>query len=205
VIKPANFRPFSDAPESIGEVIDRFRASLVDSEGEAAIEIGVRAGGTSAAMCAAAAKQPGFLVIGLDPWGNAPYTEGGVDVSSRLDYGEDHYATARQLLAPFPNSALFRIDADTFLEALLPRYRWWVAGRSFPTVPRWLAFAYLDGLHDDADVAREALLLLPFLAPGGRICVDDVHRCPAAIALLGSIPRLVRENTSERRACFVAR
>ena len=126
-------------------------------------------------------------------------------MSRRLDYGAGHYQTARALLASFPNSALYRLDADLFFESLLPAFRWWESGRRYPSCERWLAFAYLDGPHDDADVARHALACLPRLAVGGRLCIDDARRCRSAVALLEAVPGLEREELSERRACFVWR
>ena len=195
---------YTDAPASIGEVLDRFRASLGDSEGEAAVEVGVRAGGTSASMCLLTRDRPGFIVLSVDPWGNAPSIERGGDVSDLLDYGDGHYATARRLLSSFPNSALFRMDADLFLSVVLPVFRWWEAGREYPTRSRWLSFIWLDGPHDDADVAREALLSLPILAPGGRLCIDNADRCPRAIALLEGIRTLRRESMAGTRACFLS-
>jgi len=194
---------FTDAPSTIGDVLEQFALSLREAQGQAAIEIGVRAGGTSAAMCSLAAHLDDFLVIGVDPWGNAQYLEGGRDVSRQLDYGDAYYCGARRLLATFPNHSLFRMEADAFLSHVMPRYRWWRHGRQYPTCERWLSFAYLDGPHDDEDVAREALLLLPLLSPRGRISIDNAERCPNAVRLLGGTPLLEMVLMQHHRVAFV--
>lgn len=199
---PPGLEDHIDAPGTIGDVVHQLARALAESKGQAALEVGVRAGGTSALMCVLAASRPDFLVIGVDPYGNAPYWERGRDTSGALDYGDEHYARARALLAHFSNHALFRMDADTFLAGVLPRYSWWSLGRRFPDHERFVAFAFLDGPHDDASVCREALLVLPFLAPAARLCIDNVGLCPGAVALLDGLPELERITLGNDRACF---
>ena len=157
--------------------------------GEAALEIGVRSGGTSAMMCMIAEKlldRP-FAVLSVDPYGHMPYLEAHQDVSRVLDYGEAHYAHARRLLAGFRSSLLYRLDVETFLLHLLPHLSWWFDHQRYPTEQRFLSFAFLDGPHDDRSVALQCALLLPRMAPGACLVIDNADKCPGAAALL---PRL---------------
>lgn len=174
----------TDDPKGIHLVMERFLEALSRSDGEAALEVGVRAGGTSAMMCEIARRSglagPQFRVLSVDPYGECPYIEGGKDVSSRLDYGEHFYVQAKTLLAPFANSILFRMDADSFLRSVLPSYAWWFEHKRFPSRRPFLSFAYLDGPHDSADVASQALMLWDLVVAGGEICIDNGDHCPAA-------------------------
>lgn len=67
------FAPLTDGPEAAALVARRFVRAMEESAGEAALEIGVRAGGMSAIFCRLAAAP--FMVISVDPWGRAPYFE----------------------------------------------------------------------------------------------------------------------------------
>lgn len=196
------FARFTDGPEDAEPVACRFAQALSEAGGEAALEIGVRAGGMSAIFCylAARLRPPPFMVFSIDPWGCAPYAERGEDVSSILAYGERFYAEARALLARFPNSVLYRLDADLFLDGVLPHLRWWFEHTAFPTSPRFLSFAYLDGRHDAASVVSETMRVLPHVAPRGCVLIDNVDKCPEAAAFLrAAFPRLRIEDLGDRR------
>lgn len=176
----------TDSPAGLEPLGLLFASLLATTRGMAALEIGVRAGGTSGVMCELARQlaPPGFVVLSVDPWGHAPYMEAGRDVSPLLDYGDAHYARARAVLAPYANSLLFRLDADTFLDALLPRLRWWHAHRCHPSSDRFLSLVYLDGRHDDDSVLGEVRRVLPHVCEGGTIVIDDVDKCPRAVEIL---------------------
>lgn len=184
------FSAHTDGPENARGIAARFAAAIEAAPaGEAALEIGVRSGGTSAMMCFIAERllERPFAVLSVDPYGRMPYLENHRDVSAVLDYGEQHYARTRQLLAGFQSSIFFRLDVEPFLLHLLPHLAWWFEHRRYPTEERFLSFAFLDGPHDDRGVALQCALLLPRMAPGASLVIDNSDKCPGASALL---PRL---------------
>jgi hypothetical protein len=187
------FADQTDLPDHAAAVASCFIAALRDSGGVAALEIGVRAGGMSAILCdlAASLRPLPFMVISVDPWGEREYTEDGYDVSDLLGYGEAFYGDARRLLSQFDNSLLFRLDADTFLDRLLPGLRWWYLHDQFPREQRFLSFVYLDGRHDAASVTSEARRIAPFVAGQGVILVDNFDKCSEAYGALVTIDRVV--------------
>lgn len=190
----AKLAPFTDGPDRALDVARRFARAVRESAGEAALEIGVRAGGMSAAFChlGVALRNPPIMVMSVDPWGCAPYFEAGRDVSGVLDYGEQHYHTARALLGRFSNNMLFRLDADTFLNHLLPHLRWWREHVEYPGTVRFLAFVYLDGRHDAPSVLNEVIRVLPYLATHACIVVDNVDKCLGVEPVLRGLDPLLR-------------
>lgn len=201
------YASLTDGPDLAAPVAQRFVQALRQSSGDAALEVGVRAGGMSAIFCqlAAALHRGDFMVLSVDPWGCAPYFEAGRDVSSVLRYDDHFYAVARQLLGRFPNNMLFRLDADTFLDHLLPHLRWWIAHVAYPRATPFLSFVYLDGRHDARSVIGEVLRILPYLVDHGCIVVDNVDKCPEACQFLSSIPGLTQERLPGHRVALTRR
>lgn len=198
------FAAFTDGPASSAIVAQRFCNALSESQGEAALEIGVRAGGMSAIFChiARSLAPPSFMVFSVDPWGSAPYMEGGKDVSWGLGYDDGCYVRARLLLAGFPGSVLYRLDADTFLCHLLPNLRWWVEHEPHPQRANFLSFAYLDGRHDGLSVAGELARVAPFVAPGGCVMIDNIDKCPEVRPLFGAMSNFSAEFIPENRVAL---
>ena len=181
--------------EWFAQAVDRTR----DRGGRAAIEIGVRAGGTSAMLCGVADQiaPDGFMVFSVDPWGGRPFFVG---ASEGPRYGEDLSTSAKARLAPFWRSAVFRMTSREFIYGVLPWYRWWVDGTEYPASRRFLSFVFLDGQHESAGVVQEAVGVLPFMAPGGAIVVDNTESCPSAIAMLHSSPLFSGSGTAHWEA-----
>ena len=200
--------PLSDA--EVHEIVNRHRGSTDSGEtadvpalwfrdaingternpdgGPVAVEIGVRAGGMSAIFCdiAKAIGTECFMVLSVDPYGLAPY------YSPRkigTDYDEIMYVAAKRRLADFPNSAMFRMTASDFLTRVLPDYRWWYKGNQYPSGRRFVAFAYVDGQHDDVSVVSEVAALVPHMTRGGMIAIDNTEACPAAVEMLSASAR----------------
>jgi len=187
-----NYAKYTDAPQDI-EVVARWCADAMEATGEtggcAAIEIGVRCGGTSAIMCALADAMglKEFLVISVDPYGMMPfYTP---ELTDKV-YGESDYTEAKTVLAGFARSAFFRMTAGDFIASVLPTYRWWVRGTQHPSSRRFLSFAFVDGQHEDTNVVQEVAGLVPFIAPGGVVAIDNTNVVERAVALLKDSPRL---------------
>ena len=188
----AAHRDQTDDPDGIAVVADWFRQALEGTAsewGEAALEIGVRSGGTSAILCEMAEEfgLTGFAVLSVDPYGNIPLYSPSLSGNT---YGEDHYVTAKRVLAQYPRSALFRMTADEFIHSVLPVHRWWFGGLVFPAKRRYLSFVYLDGQHDHPSVVSEVEALVPFMAPRGIIAIDNTESVPGAIEALAGSPRL---------------
>lgn len=182
----------TDAPGSIVVVARWFRDALEQTRGTggcAALEIGVRGGGTSAIMCAIAeaVAEPSFLVLGADPYGLMPYYSPG---PAPPVHGDEFYTAAKSLLGPFRRSVLFRMTAMDFISVVLPNYSWWVEGKQYPASRRFLSFVFLDGQHENVNVVQEAAGVVPFMAPGGVLAIDNTELVPEAVALLKASPRL---------------
>ena len=168
-------------------------AATESTGGLAVVEIGVRRGGMSAIFCDLVERTPvpGRIVLSVDPWGDAPYFDGvSRPQPGPLRYGEDLYAEARRLLAESPRSAVFRMPSEDFIAHVLPTYRWWFDGRGFPTSRRFVAFAWVDGQHENTHLVQDVAGLVPFVAPGGTIALDNVRGLPEGVALLAASPRL---------------
>jgi SAM-dependent methyltransferase len=159
-------------PVAMLHVLEMAERALAQSHGQALLEVGVRAGQTSAALAMLAAQvSPAFRVIGIDPWGNAPYAMGRQrqDVSC---YGDAFYLEAKARLAGHANHLLLPFSSWTAL-AWLAVLLWHHKGAIYPIKHPYLAFAFLDGVHTDDAVAYELEVLWPLLASGGIILCDD--------------------------------
>jgi hypothetical protein len=182
------YGPQTDGGDTVGVAAEWFLKALGESRehgGLAAVEIGVRNGGMSAIFCGLAGD-PNFLVLSVDPYGSMPMLSPG----SRATYGEENYGAARKVLGEFPNSVLFRMPSEDFLARVLPWFRWWRGGVEFPLSRRFIAFAWVDGQHDDVSVVGDVAGLYPFMAPNGVIAIDNTEDCPAALAMIRSSPKL---------------
>lgn len=126
------------------------------------------------------ASDPPVLVT-VDPYGGKPYS-GGDYVVDWL-YGDDIYLAHKQNLARFPNHVHFALEGHVFLSRCLGAPIW-RRGKRVPLTE--FSFAFLDGDHDAATVREELLHLMPHMARGGRIVVDNVDKDPRLVpALLG--------------------
>lgn len=165
-------------------------ALLSAKGGEAALEIGVREGGSSAMFCEVALRvAPGnFRVLSVDPYGEMPmYSHGSANASR---YGDSVYDVARSVLTPFPNSILYKMTDTEFLHRVLPTLTWWWTGHEHPASRRFLAFSFLDGPHEATAVVEEFCAVLRHTAPGGAIAIDNVESIPGVVEMLAKSARL---------------
>lgn len=143
------------------------------------LEIGSLKGNTAVALLetldalGALRACPPPLLVTVDPYGDKPYRGG--DVVALGLYGDAVYAAAKHNLARFPNHAHFLAESEWFLWNCqgMP---YWRRGKRHE-LTGW-AFAFVDGEHDAATVMEELRLLVPNMARGGTIVVDNVDKDP---------------------------
>lgn len=154
----------------------------ISKGGEAALEIGVRCGGTSAAMCALAQvlRPDSFQIISVDPYGGKPYNDNKV-VTKNMYPDISFYVAAKKLLAEFENHQLFKMESYIFLRSVLPSMRWWANEQAGPKNRRFLSFVFIDGAHDNWAVAMDLGLVLEFLTPQAIVVLDNISYSPQAI------------------------
>lgn len=149
------------------------------------LEIGTRAGDSAKRVLNAIANSGvGRWFFTVDPYGMRPYPMGAhVCV---LDYDDVMYRrTMRNLYALADdlgvNYCHWRMTSVDFLHNVLDRQiEFWSGGASFQQSgvragSFQIGFAYLDGEHVPETVLEELRWVLPRLAPGGVILVDDVQ------------------------------
>lgn len=154
------------------------------SEGDAALEIGCRAGGSSSGFShIAKIHKPDYTIISCDPWGSKPYNPGtfrwrntvGIE---KVDYNDIFYVSAKKNLAQFDNHILFKQDSYTFLRHTLPHFIWWRDGKQYPRTSKFLSFVFIDGMHDDKSVMEDYEGVRPFVADQAIVIFDNISYCP---------------------------
>lgn len=169
-------------PEALRHLLGYAQRSLVESSGRVLVEIGVREGHTSHALALLASQAPQpTIVIGIDPWGNAPYGMGDTMTAQSM-YGSEMYCAAKRRLAPFERHYLLPLPSAV-AALVLPQFVWFAQGQQYSVQEQGIAFAFLDGQHTNVVVLDELNWLWPLMAPGGMIVVDDADCVARAIEL----------------------
>ena len=164
-------RTFNDTEWRAGSsepwVRDLLASLLVANNTRVAVEVGGFEGYTSAALKRALHRVPHVATLTV--------CEIDPTRASAVD------AALQAVVAPSVQARVVIADSHDWLPTLAPNS---------------VDFAWLDGNHELAHVAREVELLWPAMAPGGLICGHDVHGvcelwrvfAPSGIAL--DLPRL---------------
>ena len=125
-----------------------------------------------------AAERP--MLFTIDPYGNKPYFGGDVTIFGGL-YGDEDFVRMKRLLAGYAAHAHWYCRGIEFF-GVAPGLCYWQRGKG--KLIEGLTFVFLDGDHDHASIAREISLVLPRLAVGGAIVIDNVDKDPETVGSL---------------------
>jgi len=168
---------FADRPR-IREWMDLFILAHQAAPKGLTIEIGTWRGGTTFAFLEMledlyhAQDRP--MVFSIDPYGDKPYDGGDYDEKVAL-FGASDYVAMRSLLAQYPNHAHWNIASEEFICTLMGKRYWWQGEHK--TVGR-LAFVLIDGQHDAASIMLEVKGVVPHMAGGGKLVIDNTNNDP---------------------------
>lgn len=196
--KPEFCRTYSDmSVEGLAFLEKSFTMAHAAVKGGLSVEIGSRRGGSAFMMLLQLQEMYSPdnmpMLFTIDPYGGKPY-KGGDVVMPNL-YGDSEYVAMKKLLAGFSNHAHWYMESEDFL-ALLPALRYW--WRSVQRRVEGLAFAFLDGDHDAATISFEVRALLPHMAPGAMIVIDNVDKDPATVPMLQKVYMMTRHDTGSK-------
>lgn len=173
----AEVRPYSDmTDEGLMNVAKELCEAHTAVRDGLTIEVGTRRGGSAKMILEilldmyAPDKPP--MLFTVDPYGYRPYRMGDVVIFPG-PYGERDYVAQKKLLAEYPHHAHWRCDSQEFFKRCLGMTHWHLGEES--TVEN-IAFALLDGQHDGESVAAEIDQIIPFMARGGRIVIDNAEK-----------------------------
>ena len=156
--------------EHIGRFAEVFRQVQKVTTGPI-VEFGTRSGGSAlmwlTLLREAKDRRPVWTV---DPYGKKHYPPGAIDHRD-YKYGDEHYGTAKQLLAPYVEHSHFLMTSGDFLRRM-HRCPYWDNGT--PREMDQLGFAFLDGDHSGVSVIEDVLALRRWLQPTGVVLVDNV-------------------------------
>jgi hypothetical protein len=146
------------------------------------LEIGSYKGGTSLALLDLADLcTPRPFLFTVDPYGGKPYNGGNVLLYGGL-YSNPVYVAHKLNTARFPNHAHFYMTGEQFLRRVVGATYWYECQeRKIDD----FVFAFVDGDHDRTTVLTELDRLLPHMADGGRIVIDNVDMDPDLVNVLG--------------------
>lgn len=177
--------------------------------GGLSIEVGTRTGGSALLFLNLLRQMYVFpnwppLFVSVDPYGFKLYDDGIPGSTPLPAYGYGTYCRMKEQLRGYGNHAHFLLSSEDFLTRLPGAIYWHPGPVATPVkdlesgrdvyvplgVPRPFgggetAFALLDGAHDAKSVLMEVRALKrSWMAPGGRIVIDNVLDDPATLEAL---------------------
>ena len=165
--------PYTDILErhTLEQYLGVFEMAHAAAPGGISLEVGTRAGGTALLFLKSLERmyeKPPLLVT-VDPYGEKPWSVGVIDPLN-YKYGDEHYLTAKKLLAPYANHIHFNLLSEDFWR--LEGVPVWRAGTSTSLTD--LTFAFLDGDHSPYAVMVDAIHVVKNLRKGGLLLIDNV-------------------------------
>jgi hypothetical protein len=172
-------------PDRIDAWVRQFVEAHQRFPGGLSLEIGTWKGGTALVLCEVlellyhARSRP--MLFTVDPYGDKPY-DGGDSTEKPALFGNTDYVGMKDLLAPYPHHAHFYQTSTQFLQTVAGTGIYWWRGQARKI--HQFTFALVDGEHSAAAIGAELAQLLPHMAPGGVVIVDNVDNDPETIPQL---------------------
>jgi predicted O-methyltransferase YrrM len=194
VITDAQFEALVDAAlphsdmsrESLAAMGRLFVVAHQCAPGELSVEIGTRRGGSALLMLSLLdllyADDDAPMLFTVDPYGNKPYTHN-LKYEPLTEYGDDDFASAKDLLASRANHTHWYCRSEDFFEGMGGR-PYWRGGVRRPIDD--FAFVLLDGAHDLFSITHEIDLVLPRLHHRGFVVIDNIEVDPRTVHVLSS-------------------
>ena len=160
------------------DILERAVESVKDVPG-LILEIGTRKGGSMQIIIDSLLRsgQENRHVLSVDPYGHIPYNTGKPFGVTRFDYTNDMkketMANLFQYVRGKPVNFMYACWTDRAFMSYFDENGWTVYDIKETDI--WeIAFAFLDGPHDDESVHDELLFMENHMRSGGKVVIDNI-------------------------------